>query len=99
MTYSGVQRPSFIEKLIFNISEKFRCLKTTVITAAILTVFKVYFLTFVSLVSGYLAVVEIYRAAVDLIFDGVVRSAETFGDCVDRPLVLVEAYFNYVSFF
>ena len=41
----------------------------------ILAMFKIYFLTFVSLISCNLAVVEIYRTAVNLIFDCVVRSA------------------------
>ena len=99
MTYCGVQRPSFIEKLIFNISEKLCCFKATVIAAAVLAMFTICFLAFVSLISGYLSVVEIYRTTVDLVFDCVVWSAKTFGDCVDRPLVLIEAHFNYVSFF
>ncbi len=61
VAYGCIQRPSLIKKLIFNISEKFRCFKATVIAATVLAMFKVYFLAFVSLISDYLAVVKIYR--------------------------------------
>ncbi len=63
MTYCGVQRPSFIEKLIFNISEKLCCFKATVIAAAVLAMFTICFLAFVSLISGYLSVVRLLAIA------------------------------------
>ena len=60
--------------------EKSRCFKATIIAPAVLAMFKIYFLAFVSLISCNLTVVVKNCAAFNLVFDCVVSSAQTLGD-------------------
>ena len=86
-----------LETLYYVLEETNRS-ETAVLLAAVLTVFKIYLLALVCFVALHLPVIERYRAAFDLVFDGVVWTLQMLGDTLDRPAVF-QSYFNFVSFF
>ena len=75
--------------MVIDVPEKSGRFEATVFPAAFLTVFKISFITCVSLVAFDGAVVEQHGSAFDLVLDGVVGTMQTSGDFVDRPLILV----------
>ena len=83
---------------LYYVLEKTNRSETAVLLAAVLSVFKIYLLALVCFVSLHLPVIERYRAAFDLVFDGVVWTLQMLGDTLDRPAVF-QSYFNFVSFF
>ena len=95
---AGIKRPLFIFELVFNIPQKIHGFKTTIVPATVLTMFQIYFVTYISFITGYCSVIEKYSSSLDFINNGIVRSIQMFCYFVWRPFIL-QSNLYFVTFF